>query len=122
MTGELVENIRTANREFREFIDQAAQRSAKGVESRWVVRRLQGITLRLAQISEYLAASRPIMPAADAADDVRKYTENLKALRAVLETLQFSLLAEKARLETARANLRAACAWAMSLHNISAEP
>ena len=36
-----------------------------------------------------------------------------------METLQFSLLAEKARLKDVRANMQAARAWATSLREIS---
>ena len=55
----------------------------------------------------------------DAAYEALKYRENLKSLRSTMETLQFSLLAEKARLENVRANLQAARAWAKSLREIS---
>jgi P2-related tail formation protein len=60
--------------------------------------------------------------APEAAYELLKYRDNLKALRGVMETLQFSLLAEKARLENVRANLQSACAWATSVREISLEP
>jgi len=120
MNNELLDIIRIANREFQEFIDQVAQNGAKVVESRGAVRRLEKVDLRLQQVSKYLAAeSRPSAQAPEAEYEVLKYRENLKSLRSVLETLQFSLLAEKARLENVRANLQAACAWATSLREIS---
>ena len=36
-----------------------------------------------------------------------------------MEGLQFSLLAEKARLDNVRANVQAACAWAESVRELS---
>ena len=57
--------------------------------------------------------------APEAAYQVMKYRENLKALKSIMEALQFSLLAEKARLENVRANMQAACAWAASVREIS---
>jgi len=121
MTRELMENIRTANSEFQEFIDQAVQDQAKGVASRRMVTRIDRINLRLAHVSKVVATeSKPIIPLAEAVDSIRSYRETLKSLRAVLETLQFSLLIEKARLDSARANLHAACAWAASLRDLNA--
>jgi hypothetical protein len=120
MNNEMLDIIRIANREFQEFIDQVAQNGAKVVESRGAVRRLEKVDLRLKQVSKFLAAgSQSFAQAPEAAYEVLKYRENLKNLRAVMETLQFSLLAEKARLENVRANLQAACAWATSLREIS---
>jgi len=123
MPSELVENIRKANRDLREFIDQVARNSGKREESRKVVRHLGKINLSLAQISKCLAReSTPLQPAAYGENVILEYRETLKSLRTVLERLQFSMLAEKARLDSAQANLHAACAWATSLRNISAEP
>ena len=120
MNDELLDIIRIANREFQEFIDQVAQNGAKVVESRGAVRRLEKVDLRLKQVSKYLAAgSRPSAQAPEASYETLKYRETLKTLRSTMETLQFSLLAEKARLENVRANLQAACAWATSLREIS---
>jgi len=120
MNNELLDIIRIANREFQEFIDQVAQNGAKMVESRGAVRGLDKVDLRLKLVARYLAAeSRSAAKAPEDAYEVLKYGENLKTLRRVMETLQFSLLAEKARLENVRANLQAACAWATSLRAIS---
>jgi hypothetical protein len=120
MTDEPLDTIRIANREFREFIDQVEQNGTKVVESRGAGGRLYKIDLRLQKVSHLLAAdSRLSLQAPEAAFEVLKYGENLKALRSVLQTLQFSLLAEKSRLENARANLQAACAWARSVREIS---
>jgi len=119
MNGSLLDILRIANREFQEFIDQVAQKGEKVVDSRGAVRRLTRIDLRLKQVSNFLAESKPLPPTPDAEYEVLKYRDNLKSLRNVFETLQFSLLAEKARLENVRANLQAACAWATSLREIS---
>jgi hypothetical protein len=123
MNNELLDIIRIANREFQEFIDQVAENGSKVVESRGAVRRLDKVDLRLKQVSQSLAAnSRSSVGVPEAAYELLKYRDNLKALRGVMETLQFSLLAEKARLENVRANLQSACAWATSVREISVEP
>jgi hypothetical protein len=123
MNNELLDIIRIANREFQEFIEQVAQNGSKVVESRGAVRRLDKVDLRLKQVSQSLAAnSRSSVGAPEAAYELLKYRDNLKALRGVMETLQFSLLAEKARLENVRANLQSACAWATSVREISLGP
>ena len=120
MNNELLDVIRFANREFQEFIDQVSQNGAKVVESRGAARRLEKVNFRLKQVSHYLAAGfRSAAQEPEAAYELLKYRENLKALRNVMETLRFSLLAEKARLENVRANMQAACAWATSLREIS---
>lgn len=120
MNNDLLDVIRIANREFQEFIDQFAQNGEKVVESRGAVRRLTKVDLRLQQVAKFLTAGfQPSAQAPDAAYEILKYRDNLRTLRSVMETLQFSLLAEKARLENVRANLQAACAWATSLREIS---
>jgi hypothetical protein len=120
MNKELLDVIRTANREFQEFIDQVSQEGAKVVESRGAARRLEKVDLRLQQVSQYLATgSKSEAPESEAAYEVLKYRENLKALCKAMETLQFSLLVEKARLENIRANMQAACAWAASVRDLS---
>jgi hypothetical protein len=43
----------------------------------------------------------------------------LKVMKRIMETLQTSLLAEKSRLDSVRANTQAACAWATSMREIS---
>ena len=120
MNGELLEIVRTANHEFREFIGLVSQKGVKAVESRSAVRRLEKISLRLEQVSKYLTTDfRPFAPTGEIANEIVRYRENLKALGTVMETLQFSLLAEKARIEQVRGNLQAASAWATSLREIS---
>lgn len=120
MNNELLDVIRIANREFQEFIDQVRQNGERVVESRGAVRRLEKVDLRLKQVSKYLATGfSSATQSPEAAYEFLKYQENLKTLRSVVETLQFSLLAEKARLENVRANMQAACAWATSLREIS---
>jgi hypothetical protein len=120
MGTELLEVIRDANREFQEFIEKVSQDGAKVVESRGAARRLEKLDLRLKQVSQHLDSASPSAAhQPEAAYQFMKYRENLKTLRNILETLQFSLLAEKARLESTRANMQAACAWASSVREIS---
>ncbi len=120
MNKDLLDIIRIANREFQEFIEQAAQSRAKVVESGGAVHRLGRVDLRLKQVAKYLAAeSGSSTQAPEDVEEVLKYRDNLKALRSAIETLQFSLLAEKARLKNIRVNLQAARAWATSLREIS---
>jgi hypothetical protein len=120
MNSELLEVIRIANREFQEFIEQFAQAGEKVVESRGAFQRLTRVDLRLKQVARLLGADfKSTAQSPEVAYELLKYRENLKTLRSVLETLQFSLLAEKARLENVRANLQAACAWATSLREVS---
>jgi hypothetical protein len=120
MKNELLDIMRTANREFGDFIDQVNENGAKVVESRGAIRRLERVELRLQQISKFLAVgSKSPAQQSEAAYEVLKYRENLKSLRNVLETLQFSLVAEKARLENVQANLQSARAWAASLRETS---
>ena len=120
MNTGLLDVVRVANREFQEFINQVSQNGAKVVETRGAAHRLEKVDLRLQQVSKLLVAgSWPSADAPELAFEVRKYRENLQALRAAVEALQFSLLAEKARMESVRANMQAACAWATSLREIS---
>jgi DNA repair exonuclease SbcCD ATPase subunit len=120
MSNELLDVMRIANREFQEFIEHVAQNDAKVVESRGAVRRLDKVDLLLKRVSKILAAVSPSsLQSPDAANEILKYRENLKTLRSVMETLQFSLQAEKARMESVRSNLQAAGAWATSLREIS---
>jgi predicted nucleic acid-binding Zn-ribbon protein len=120
MTDDLLDAIRAANREFQEFIDQVAQSGAEVVESRGALRRLEKVQSRLREVAQYLAEeARSPARSPEAAYEILKYRENLKTLRSVMETLQFSLLAEKTRLENIRANLQAARAWAASLRELS---
>ncbi len=120
MDNGLLDVIRNANREFREFINLVSENGARVVESRGAAYRLEKVDLRLQQVSKFLAAgSRPSADAPEVEFEVLKYRENMKALRNTVETLQFSLVAEKARLENVRANMQAARAWAASVREIS---
>ena len=120
MNNGLLDVIRMATREFQEFINQVSENGAKVVAARGAGHRLEKVDLRLQQVSKFLAVgSRPSADAPEVALEVLKYRDNLKALRTTVETLQFSLLAEKTRLENVRANMQAACAWASSLREIS---
>ena len=120
MDDQLLGIVRIANREFQDFVDLASKNNAKVVAARGAIRRLEKVNHRLQQITQLLAAQpRSLEPTPDEAYQLLKYRENLKALHGVMETLQFTLLAEKARLENVRANMQAACAWAASLQEIS---
>ena len=120
MTKELLDTIRSANCEFQEFIDQVSPNGAKVGEAQGAILRLVKINLRLKHVSKCLAtASQSSGEASEAAHQVLKYRENLKVMKGVMENLQTSLLAEKARLDNLRANTRAACAWAASMREIS---
>jgi len=120
MDHELLDVIRTANREFQEFIDQVTQNGAKMVETRGALRRLEKLNHRLKEVSGHLAASSKSAESKSQAEyEILKYRETLKNLRHVMQTLQISLLAEKARLDNVRANMQAARAWATSLREIS---
>lgn len=119
MNHRLQNVMRVANHEFQEFIDQVSQGGAKVLESGGGGRRLREVDLQLKQVAQCLADPRSTPPTAEDELEVLKYRENLKALKNALETLQFSLLTEKARLENVRANMQAACAWATSLREIS---
>jgi hypothetical protein len=119
MNQALLNVIRSANREFQEFIDQVSQSGGEVPETRGAGRRLKKVDLQLKQVAQSLAGFRSSPPAAEDELEILKYRENLNALKNALASLQFSLLTEKARLENVRANLQAACAWATSLHDIS---
>jgi hypothetical protein len=120
VTRELLDTIRTANCEFQEFVDQVSQNGAKVVETRGSLRGLGKVDLRLKYVSKCLATvSQSSAEVPEDAHQVLKYRENLKVMKVVVETLQASLLAEKARLDNVRANTRAACAWAASVREIS---
>ncbi len=119
MNNELLEAIRLANREFQEFIEQVAKKDEKEVEPRGDICRLAKVDLRLRTVARFLSAGFAPSQAPEAEFEVRKYRKNLKTLRGVMETLQSSLLVEKARLGNVRANMQAACAWATSLREIS---
>ena len=120
MSSRLLDVIRIANREFQEFIDQASQSGPKAVESRAAVSLMGKIDLRLKQVSRHLAAaSKATSPAPEVADEVMKYQETLKTLKRVMDAFQSSLPAGKSRVDNARTNMRAACAWATSVREIS---
>ena len=120
MNNELLDTIQSANREFQEFIDQASQNGANVMDTRGAMRGLGNVDLRLKHVSKCLAAdSRSFAEEPEAAHEVLQYRENLKVMKRIMETLQTSLLAEKSRLDSVRANTQAACAWATSMREIS---
>ena len=120
MNTRLLEVVRIANREIQKLIDEISQNGAKIVQRRGALRRLGRLSLRLKQIDHYLAEGpRPSAKQAESEHEILKYKENLKALKAALETLQSSLLARKSHLENVRANLEAANSWVASLRQTS---
>ena len=120
MSDDLLETLQSANREFQEFIEQVSEGGARAVETRGAMRRLVKVDLRLKHVSKCLAsASKPYLKSPEAAYEVLKYRENLKTLKGLMESLQFSLLAEKTRLDNVRANMQAARAWAESVRELS---
>ena len=105
MNNELLDIIRTANREFQEFIDQVSQKRRESGGDPGAMRRLEKVDLRLKHVSKCLAAvSKPSMESPEAAYQVLKYRRKPEDAENIMETLQFSLLAEKARLENVRTN------------------
>ena len=120
MNDELLDLVKTANREFQEFVDQVSQEGSKVVESRGAVQRLEKVDLRLRQVTEFLAAiPGKSEPTPEEAYEFLRYRDILRSLRSAMETLQFSLLSERSRLENVRANMQAATAWAASVREIS---
>lgn len=120
MNNAALDMLRTTNREFQEFIDLVTRNGPKAVASRGGTRRLGAISQRLKQVGEHLGSeSSAMLQAPETRLELRRYAENLRTLRSVMQTVQLTLLAEKGRLENARVNLQAACAWASSLRQIS---
>lgn len=120
MTPVLLNVVRTANREFQALIEEISLNGAKILQSRGAVRRLEKVSIRLRQVDRYLAEnSKSSTQTPESEYEILKYRESLKALRAVFETLQYSLLAEKSHLDNVRANLQSAKAWANSVRDFS---
>jgi hypothetical protein len=116
MQNELLDIIRTANREFQEFIHHVARNGL----SHDTLRRVEADNVRLRQFSAHLAVgARSARGAPEPANEFLSYMETLRTLRSTIGSLQSSLLAEKVRLDNIRANLRSARAWAASLRGIS---
>jgi len=120
MGDQFADIVRMANREFQEFIEEITKSDKKVAKTRGVVRRLEKVTRRLSQVNHYLTRrATPVLAQTESEYEILKYVENLKALKGILETLQSSLLIEKSHLETTRAKMRAADAWAQSLRQTS---
>jgi hypothetical protein len=120
MNRELLQVIRTANREFQRFIQQVAPNLATLVQARGASERLGNLNSCLKCVAQQFGADVQLFESEPAgAHEIMQYRENLLALRRHLGSLQFSLLAERDRLEGARANLQSARAWAASLREIS---
>ena len=120
MDDELLDILRIVNREFQEFIGKVAQDGANAVQSPGAARRLEQVNLRLNQVSQRLAAGPRYslqVPAAQA--EVVEYAETLRTLQSTIGALQATLLVEKSHLDSVRANLNSACAWASTLREIS---
>jgi len=120
MKSELLQVIRTANREFQLFIGQGTPDLAKRPQARGANERLERINFCLKQVAQQMSADFGAAPREpSAAYETMKYRENLLALRRHIESLEVSLLAERDRLESVRANVRSARAWAAALREIS---
>jgi hypothetical protein len=122
MSDRFLEIVRLANREFQAFIDEVEKNGAKVAKTPGAVRRLEKVAHRLNQVDGFLAhRARPVPAGADSEYEILKYRENLKALKGIMETLQYSLLVEKSHIENTRANVnvQAASAWAQSLRQTS---
>ncbi len=116
MSSELLDSIRSANREFQEFIAMVSSDGGDGKEIKKAISRLARVHLRLKHISKCLALPLTFpLESVDVAEEVQRYGENLKDLKSFIEALQASLLAEKSRLDGARSNLQAARSWAESV-------
>jgi len=116
MDNTLLDVIRTANREFRNFFEEISRTDISVMKSSSAPGRIEKIGRRLEQVGEILARTPRVsdLPS-DGSREIAKYEENLKQLRTSLESIQYSLLVERSHLENVRANLRAASAWAASL-------
>jgi len=120
MSDQLVNIIRIANHEFQEFIDEVANSGDKVAKTRGAVHRLEKVARRLGEVDQCLAQrTRSSLAGTESEYEVVKYRENLKALKGVLDTLQYSLLVEKSHIENSRANMLAASAWAQLLRQTS---
>jgi len=116
----LLQATRIANRGIQELIDDVSQNGAPVLESPGAVGRLRRLALRFKQVDRLLAeGSGESTKLAESEHEISKYRENLKALKAILETAQLSLLARKSHLENVRASLEAANSWAASLRQTS---
>ena len=120
MPDDLLKTVRIANREFEAFMEEVTREGANAMATRPAARRLERVNLRLKQVATHLAEGpgHP-KPPLGTEYELFEYRDNLRRLRGTLQTLQFSLLAEKTRLENVRANLQSARAWAASLRDIS---
>jgi HPt (histidine-containing phosphotransfer) domain-containing protein len=120
MPTTLLNLIRIANREFRDFFEEVS-RVATGVERPSVAFvRIQQVARRLEQVGKLL--ERPLRLAdwtGFAGREIAEYQENLRRLRNALETIQYALLAERSHLQNVWANLQAASAWAATLKQTS---
>lgn len=118
--AKLLEAVRTANREFRDFVEKFSEPSLTQGQCTEAARRLGRISLRLKQLERLLARrAEGDREANDINQAIVEYQENLKALKGIVETLQSSLLERKSRFEDAHTHLQAARAWATSLRQIT---
>ena len=118
MNGSLSDVLRIADKEIRDFIEEASSRGDGMLEPRWAVRRLEKIDRRLDQVGKLLRRERHRADRRTSASVMLQHVETLKGLRALLESSQGPLLAERARLENIRTNLESASSWAASLRGL----
>ena len=119
MEGASFDILRIANKEIRNFIDEASSQPGKAVESRWAIRRLEKVAKRIQQAGKVLDQKRPFLGRTPTEAEFLEYAETLRKLGALLEGLQHSLLVERSQLGNIRANLECASSWAASLRELS---
>ena len=120
MANELVDILQAASREFQQFVEKASKTASNAAAIPVAVANLKRLDFCLKHVSKCLAAApRPLEKDSIAARQVLTYRENLRVLKASVETLQSNLLAEKTRLENAQGNMKAVRAWAESVRETS---
>jgi hypothetical protein len=120
MNKELLDSIRAANVEFRNFAKLIARTGGEAGGVQRVYRNLSKVHLRLKHISKCLAANRiASFESPEDAKEIQAYRANLQALRDTVEILQEKLLAEKMRINNVRSNVQAARAWAECIRTYS---
>ncbi len=119
MNDEMMNALEAASREFQDFVGQVSRAAANPAALPGVVSGLGRIGFRLKHVSKCLAAAPQPFEKGSTDDAVLTYCENLQALKASVEILRSKLLAERARLEKVRGNLKVARAWATSVRETS---
>ncbi len=120
MNARLLDVVRIANREFRDFVATFSEQGPGHGQYAEAARRLGRVSLRLKQVERVLAdGAKRHSEQAGAEQELLDYEQNLMALKRIVEGLESMLLERKSRFEDIRAHLHAANAWASSLHQIS---